>query len=265
MGQPARRVSFTPPKLRHLGRRFNGKTVVAVETRGKAMLTHFEHGLTIYSHNQLYGVWEIAEAGLIPPTGRSLRLAIHTAQHSALLYSASDISVWPRAELDEHPFLARLGPDVLSQDLDWQTIARRLMQPGFGGRTLGSVLLDQAFIAGLGNYLRSEILFAAALHPDARPIDLTRAQSGELARQILRLSLRSYRTGGVTNPPGREKALKRAGQTFEKRRFAVFGRDARPCYRCGTKVSRRDTNSRPFYYCPQCQKSPRDPRGRSLS
>jgi endonuclease-8 len=254
VGLPVRRVSFSQPRLRHFGARFCGKAIIDVETRGKAILTHFDHGLTIYSHNQLYGVWKVVRAGAVPATGRSLRLAIHTIDHSALLYSASDISVWPTQDIDRHPFLARLGPDILSKNLHWKTIANRITSPEFAGRKLGSIMLDQSFIAGLGNYLRSEILFAAGLHPDLRPMDLSQKQVGGLARHTLQLSLRSYQTGGITNKPSREKVLKARGQSYEQRRFAVFGREGKPCYECGAPIGREDANSRPFYLCKHCQR-----------
>jgi endonuclease-8 len=218
------------------------------------MLTHFDHGLTIYSHNQLYGVWTVVRSGALPATGRTLRLAIHTPEHSAMLYSASDISVWPTEDIERHPFLERLGPDILSPNLHWKTVATRLTAPEFAGRKLGSVMLDQGFIAGLGNYLRSEILFAAGLHPELRPMDLGRKELGTLARQTLHVSLRSYQTGGVTNRPGRETALKARGLSYEQRRFAVFGREGKPCYECGEPISRQDANSRPFYLCSTCQR-----------
>ena len=191
VGEPTRRVSFSQPALRRQGARFKGYRVRDVETRGKAMLTHFEHGLTIYSHNQLYGVWKIVGAGERPDTKRSLRLAIETASHSALLYSASDISVWATEDLHRHPFLARLGPDILNPNLGWRDVASRLAEPAFAGRKLGDILLDQGFVAGLGNYLRSEILFAAGLSPHRRPGDLGRAERGRLARSVLGLGLRS--------------------------------------------------------------------------
>ncbi len=251
--EPARRVSFSQPPLRHQGARFSGYRVREVETRGKAMLTHFEHGLTIYSHNQLYGVWKVVRAGERPDTRRSLRLVIETADHSALLYSASDISVWATEDLHRHPFLARLGPDILNPDLVWRDIAARLAEPAFAGRKLGDIMLDQGFVAGLGNYLRSEILFAACLSPERRPGELSRAQRGELARSILRLGLRSYQTGGITNPLRRERTLRKQGCSYEQRRFAAFGREGKPCYACDTPIVRRDLGSRPFYHCPTCQ------------
>ena len=54
------------------------------------------------------------------------------------------------------------------------------------------------FLAGLGNYLRSEILFVSGLHPGLRPADLEEGQLGRLARETLAVARRSYRTGGVT-------------------------------------------------------------------
>src|SRR6056297_2239722 len=125
-GQTIHTLRFGQPRLRHHAKALRGHRVSAVETRGKALLTHFEHGLTIYSHNQLYGVWRVQRRGRLPKTNRSLRLALHTATHSALLYSASDISVWPREELENHPFLARIGPDILAPELDWRAVAERL-------------------------------------------------------------------------------------------------------------------------------------------
>lgn len=256
VGQAAVKVSFSQPRLRREGPRFRGHVVSQIETRGKAMLTHFDHGLTIYSHNQLYGVWKLVDSGSKPDTARSLRLAIHTQRKSALLYSASDISVWKTKDLHQHPFLSRLGPDILDPRLTWRTVAERIMAPPFARRKLGDTLLDQRFVAGLGNYLRSEILFAAQLPPDCRPQELSRAAVGRLARETLRLAKRSYTTGGITNPPGRERVLRQQGQSYEQRRFAVFGREGSPCYTCGEPIKRNDCNARPFYLCTGCQNQP---------
>lgn len=252
-GKVVERVSFTQPQLRRQGSRFAQQRVLNIETRGKAMLTHFDHGWTVYSHNQLYGVWKVAKRGQLPKTTRSLRLRISTATHEALLYSASDISVWRTDELGEHPFLKRLGPDILSNTLDWRTIAGLLQEPRFAGRQLGALYLDQGFIAGLGNYLRSEILFDAGLHPSNKPSALSRGQLGRLARSTLALSRRSYETGGITNPPARARKLEAADASFGQRRFAVFGREGLACYECGELIDRIDVNTRRLYLCGQCQ------------
>ncbi|WP_439101003.1 endonuclease VIII [Congregibacter sp.] len=251
--EPIEEVAFAFPELQRFTPVLSGQRVLEVETRGKALLTHFDNDYAIYSHNQLYGVWKIARRGKMPATNRSLRLALHTERHSALLYSASDISVWPREELGMHPFLATLGPDLLSAKLEWRDISERLAMPRFAGRSLAALYLDQHFLAGSGNYLRSEILFCAGINPKRRPRDLSRGERGLLARETLKLPRRSYETGGITLPPRLAATLKKKVKGFERRRFYVFGRDGRACYQCGDTIRRDSIGSRRIYWCPKCQ------------
>ena len=103
------------PALKDMQKHIVGHSVEGLETRGKALLTHFSSGKTVYSHNQLYGVWKVRKKGKMPRTNRALRVGLHTKEHSALLYSATDISLWDTVNVYQHPFLARLGPDLLAK------------------------------------------------------------------------------------------------------------------------------------------------------
>ncbi|MBK81567.1 MAG: endonuclease VIII [Gammaproteobacteria bacterium] len=248
-------VGFGLPRLRRYASVLTGCVVDAVDCRGKALLTRFDNGLTLYSHNQLYGRWYVRARDDLPRTNRSLRVALHTDTHSALLYSASDIEVLDDAGLAAHPFLARLGPDLLTDGLTGREIADRLRAPAFRRRTVQALYLDQGFVAGVGNYLRSEILFHARIAPDARPADLDAGAIGRLGRSTVVIGERAYRTAGLTNPPSRVAALKRRGLRRADFRFAVFAREGRPCYRCGTRIRRITAASRRLYYCPACQRS----------
>lgn len=253
VGHEIQEVRFAFPGLRRFSPRLRGAEVTAVETRGKAMLTHFDNGLTLYSHNQLYGRWYVTERDRLPDTNRSLRVALHTARHSALLYSASDVEVLQAEALDEHPFLSRIGPDILDEKLTDSAIASRLEDERFRRRATGTLYLDQAFLAGVGNYLRSEILFRAGVHPSIRPADLDKAARRLLARQTLAISRRSYRTRGITIPRGKARDLKSQGLDFEQYRFWVFGREDQTCYECATPIERIQFSSRGLYLCPTCQ------------
>ncbi len=247
LDDPLEDVFFGPARLRRHRDALLGATVRAVDTRGKAMLTRFDNGLTLYSHNQLYGRWYTTVRGERPRTNRDLRVALHTRNRSAWLYSASEIEVLDDEGLARHPFLARLGPDVLDRDLSTARLAQRLAGDRFRRRTLGALYLDQGFLAGIGNYLRSEILFTARLHPALRPADLSTAERRRLARESLKLARRSYESRGSTLPPSRRKGRRRGG------RFWVYSRDDQPCRRCGTTVLRMDVGSRGLYLCPACQ------------
>ena len=171
-GRKLEDVWFGLPRLVRFSDELCGCCVQGVDTYGKALLIRFDLGLSLYAHNQLYGVWHVRERGQWPKTRRSLRIALHTASHSALLFSATDISLLTPEEELFHPYLSRLGPDVLDPVLTWRDVSRRLNQPRFHNRALGSLYLDQGFLAGIGNYLRSEILFAAGLHPSCKPREL---------------------------------------------------------------------------------------------
>ena len=247
------RIQFGLQPLKKFSKALTGTKVLQLETRGKALLTHFDSGHTIYSHNQLYGVWRVVKRDKLPKTNRQLRLALHTDQHSALLYSASDISVWNTEKIEEHPFLQRIGPDILNPDLTWREVAERLQSRTFAGRALNSVYLDQAFLAGLGNYLRSEILFIAGFHPARKARELSKGEIGKLARITLDISQRSYASQGVTIPDQQYKALKKKGVSYGKARFFVFSRANQPCRICKTKIKRSTANSRRIYTCATCQ------------
>ena len=253
VGKRAVHVEFTQPKLKPWDTKLSGHTVRYIETRGKAMLTRFSNGLNIYSHNQLYGRWLCVPAGEQPNTKRQLRLAIKTADQWALLYSASDIDVLKNSELKHHPFLKKLGPDVLSPNLTIDQVVHRLLEKRFHNRQLGSVLTDQSFVAGIGNYLRCDILFHERIHPRTKPSQLTRRQIVNLARTILKIPQQSYVTEGITNDLATTKRLVEQGIELEDARFLVFHREGQACYRCGKTIQKQNINGQ-CYLCPKCQK-----------
>ena len=246
-------VEITVEALHAWAQAIEGQRVTRVYPRGKAMLIALENGLTIYSHNQLYGRWYTRTRGALPKTNRQLRLALYTEKGLAALYSASDIEVLTSNELEAHPFLAKLGPDVLDSELTEAAIRDRLNQKEFSNRRLGTLYLDQHFLAGIGNYLRSEILFDACVHPNARPRDLSKAERTVLAKSTLRICRRAYKDKGVVNDPRRVVELRAQGLERSEFRFAVFSRANAPCYKCDTPIERLEITSRRLYLCPSCQ------------
>lgn len=258
-GGRADEVWFAFTHLQPWSALLRGVEILAVESRGKAMLIRFCSGVNIYSHNQLYGRWFVTARGALPRTNRQLRLAVHTEKQSALLYSASAIEVLADDALGNHPFLARLGPDVLSPQVQSGDIEARLMDPRFRRRSLGALLLDQGFVSGLGNYLRSEILFVARLDPSVRPIDLEERQRSELADAIDEIARRAYRLAGVTNDPDAVRRLKGEGLPRREYRHFVFGRGGKRCRLCGETIVKTVHAGRRFYSCPCCQVAAGDP------
>jgi endonuclease-8 len=253
-GARALEVRFGLDRLRHHEVELCNHLVERVRTHGKAMLIDFDCGRTIFSHNQLYGRWYTGTPDETPTTHRSLRLAIRTGRGAALLYSASTIEVLATAEAAQHPFLGRLGPDVLHATTSVDQIRQRLTAGAFVNRSLGLLLTDQAFVAGLGNYLRCELLFLAGLAPSIKVRDCRPAELDRLATLILELPRQSYSTGGITNAPERAERLMAAGVSFEQARFHLFRRAGLPCYRCGNTIEKRRSGGQSCYLCPHCQR-----------
>lgn len=251
VGEPLTSAWFGFPALKKYEKPLRGRRIEAITPHGKALLTRFDHGWTLYSHNQLYGVWQVAGAGTRPETTRSLRVALETAKHAILLYSASDVAMWRTDDLHRHPFLSKLGPDVLDPALDTRSVEARLRDPAFAGRALAALLLDQAFLAGMGNYLRAEVLFDAGIAAHRRPQDLKPAERKRLARALLAVPRNSYRTRGIEPASGmRADYLTDTPAGF---RFNVFDREGLPCPRCGTRIVREELAGRRLYACPGCQ------------
>ncbi|MEQ8525619.1 endonuclease VIII [Gracilimonas sp.] len=254
-GKEIEAIFFAFDELKQFEKSLQGLKINSVTPRGKAIITSFENNLSLYSHNQLYGKWMISENGDEPDTNRSLRVAIHTHDKSAFLYSASEIEILDDGEVENHSYIKKLGPDVVHPGTTYEEVLERYISSTFKNRKLSTLLLDQGFLSGLGNYLRSEILFCSGVDPDFRPKDCSEEQIEALARNSLDLSRRSYKTGGLTTPDSLVEALKEEGASRGQYRHYAYGRAGKPCYKCGKDILVMETGGRKVYYCVTEQKN----------
>ena len=259
INKPILNVEFGQAQLKEKEAEFDNVTVEKIETYGKAMVTRFNsanhpEGLNIYTHNQLYGRWVCCPAHQAPPSNRQLRLAIYTPDEWALLYSASDIFVLNDQEVLDHPFIKKIGKDVLNPATTVDFIKDRLQSVAYRNRQLGNFLTEQSFVAGLGNYLRCDVLFVAKIHPSKKASELNEAQINKLVQTILDLPRQSYNTDSITNNLDNVAALLAQGSTLEDARFWVFRRDGLPCYDCGTSIIKKKMGGQACYLCEACQR-----------
>ena len=246
-------LTLLHPVLKPRQRALKNAHIVRVHARSKAMLTEFSNGDVLYSHNQLYGEWML-HTPTEPLRQRQVRLVIETAEQRAVLYSATDFA-WLQAGREHlHPYIARLGPEVLAPGSTPALLAARLAT--FPRRRLADALLDQGVIAGLGNYLRADILWLARLSPWRRVGELSAAELRRLGAAIHRLTWRSVRHDGVLLPPADYRALRRAGHGYEAARFFAFDRENLPCRACATPIARTTLGGRGVFFCPTCQPLP---------
>lgn len=154
-------------------------------------------------------------------------------------------------EADPGRVFERLGPEPLEGGFDGDWLARGLAARR---RMLKPLLLDQSFLAGLGNIYVDESLHRARLHPECPSERVSRRKAAALAEAI-RSTL--------------AEAIEREGSSFDtfyrtpegqpgrfQDQFLVYGRAGRPCRACGTTVRRIVVGQRGTHLCPRCQRRP---------
>ena len=144
----------------------------------------------------------------------------------------------------------RHGPEPLSSTFTAAKLAERLR--GRSAR-LKTLLLNQSFIAGVGNIYADEALWRARLHPLRTADSLTPDEVARLHRAI-RSVLRQGITNRGTSFGDYVGADDLPGDNAEK--LAVYQRTGEPCFRCGRPIQRIVVGQRSTHFCPRCQKAP---------
>ncbi len=245
-------AKFLHPALEGLNNTKN-ISIDDVISLGKSIILRLSTGQSIITHNQLYGKWTINYLNTKIRHNRKLRIEIASERKVARLWSATDIVLLNSKDEKKHHYLKNLGPDILSVNTTQETVFERLRSKLYVNRNLGGLLLNQHFIAGLGNYLRSEILFFSGLMPSLRPKDLTDNQLQKLSIAIKSISIRAYQYKGYTIDKNDFKVKFGNAKNFRFIRHMVFARMNQPCFHCGCIIDKIVQNSRRLYFCKTCQ------------
>lgn len=219
------------------GRRFGsigriGKYILcAVEADGHAT----QQFLVI--HLRMTGRLYLAAAEAVPNTHTRLIIAVSNGRQ--LIFD--DPRKFGRVSLvdDLGPLYGKLGPDALKLTED--EFRRRIAGHN---RQLKTLLLEQSFIAGIGNIYADEILFRSGLHPLMNCSKLSAAQQERLYSALSSVLGEAVEAGGA-NIDG---VFKAGGF-----RVAVYGREGRPCVCCGTAICKIRVAQRGTHFCPACQ------------
>lgn len=250
---------------------FPGRRVERVFAHGKNLIGLVEGDLYFYSHLLMWGRWLVETEDLDLPPDRRERARIAVPGATALLLSAPIFEVGDGDPYARIANLASLGPDILPPDgpaaFDRPEFLRRLHLPAHAGRTVGAVLLDQTIVAGVGNYLRAEILFACKLDPWRLVSQLTPADIDCLCTTTTVMADLSLLTGPPLTDDLRERMRTDAALVYNLgsdwgTRHAVFRRTNLPCLVCGdtvrqqrqlTRTDEAGDTGRIVYFCPTCQ------------
>ncbi|REJ92796.1 MAG: bifunctional DNA-formamidopyrimidine glycosylase/DNA-(apurinic or apyrimidinic site) lyase [Planctomycetota bacterium] len=250
-----RKPILIQPGFRQLRSRTRGCVITTVERLAKRVLLKFDSGDVMAIEPRMTGLVLLAD----PPTKEHLRL-------EWLLNGKGDYEslwFWDRRGLgtvrlyDPQQFASRLGPDVIGPDALTCSLDEWEERCGRTQRAIKVALLDQKWIAGVGNLYASEILHVARIHPERCAGDLSRNQIRKLREATQTVLATAIRYEGSTLSDGTYRnALNRNGRYQNEHR--VYAREGQRCPACRRGTIRRFVQAqRSTFCCPICQRAPR--------
>ncbi len=229
----------TPGNRNKLAARLAGRTVQAVYRRGKFIVISLDVG-TLSVHLGMTGKL------LMDAPEAQHTYGIFTLDEGVLLYE--DPRQFGRIEWsgDVPKRVARLGPEPL--EIGLEEFSRRLRSHKAQVKPL---LLNQTFLAGMGNIYVDEALFNSGIHPLAIASRLSAARAARLYQAIRDvLSLAIHHRGSSISDYVDADGERGDFQMLHR----VYGREGEPCVNCGTPIKRIVVGQRGTHFCPRCQK-----------
>lgn len=224
----------------------DGRVLERVRPYGKHLFYEFAGHDVVHVHLGIYGVFEPHARPFPAPRG-AVRLRMH---NDDALVDLRGPTVCARISPDERDaILARLGPDPLDPKADrerlWRKVSRR-------PTPIGTLLLDQSALAGVGNVYRAEALFVLGIAPHRPANTLTREEFDALWDTLVRMLRYGLRIGRIvtTDPADRDR---RSGRPSDADRHYLWRRTDLPCRRCGTPIRTEVLGARNAFWCPSCQ------------
>ncbi|MFP5346263.1 MAG: Fpg/Nei family DNA glycosylase [Actinomycetes bacterium] len=249
-----RRVRASSPQGRFVegAALLDGAVLVRTEAHGKQLFLGFSRDggrpeLWLRVHLGLYGAWTFGDLGPEgePPEPRgAVRLRLVGDDVYADLRGPTRCEVVTTAE--KSVVHERLGVDPLARRPDPAPFLARV---GRSSAPIGTLLMDQSVVAGVGNVYRAESLFRAGLSPFVPGRELPAHVVQALWDDVVRLMRDGLRRGRIITVDPSERP-RRPGPDDA---FYVYRRAGLPCRRCGTTVARREVGGRNLYWCPTCQ------------
>jgi endonuclease VIII len=235
-----------------------GRVVEKVESRGKWCLIFFSGDLILVTHMLMSGSWHLYRTGERWQMGRGrMRVAVRTADWEAVGFNIQIAEFHTVRSLERSGQVPKLGPDILSEGF---RVEDGVAQMAAYGREspdaeIGSVLLNQRVLAGLGNVYKSEVAFAAGVNPFRvmKTISPREMQAMvDWAQRYMQANVVDGKGEGIMTYGGSRRTTHAMNR---EKRLWVYRRQGQECRRCGAAVMMRKqgVQARSTYWCPNCQ------------
>ncbi len=242
------------PDTRGFRREIAGYTIRDISRRGKYLVFQLTRSQAAADEKEKYLLVHLRMTGGFrfhpPRERRDKHVHVALGLDNGLELRFRDPRKFGRMWLVDRPEIVtgKLGPEPFE-------ISRREFLARLRGRKgrLKPLLLNQLFIAGIGNIYADESLWYARLHPLREAAGLTDSEIGALYVAIRRVLKKAIGAGGTSFDANYRRVTGMSGMFQED--LKVVGRAGEPCYRCGTPIVKTVVGQRGTYYCPTCQQA----------
>ncbi len=225
-----------------IGKKLNGKRITNVRRRAKILIIDFDDNSSLVFHLKLTG--QLIFNGKL---SRHTRQVFKFDDGSQLIFNDARKFGWWKKVKNTKKIEKEFGPEAL--EIDLKTLKTLLSKRPKA--KLKSLLMDQKFIAGIGNIYSDEILFAAKVAPLCLVKTLTDKEIQGIFQNIKKILRAAIRHQGSSV----EYYLDACGQKGNYVKYhKVYHREGEKCGRCGTTIKRIKLTGRSAHFCPTCQK-----------
>jgi formamidopyrimidine-DNA glycosylase len=236
------------PVPRDLRLHLRGERVNAIRRRGKYLLFDVRKGHLLV-HLGMSGKLSLVAEGT--PVRIHDHVDLELEDHRTLRLTDPrrfGAMLWLEEGAAPHALLASLGLEPLDPEFTGAAMRQRAK-----GRRVAikQFLMNGRMVTGVGNIYASEALFEARIHPLKPAGSLTLARWSRLVEAVRATLERALAAGGSTL---RDYAGAGGAAGRFQLKFKVYGREGKPCPRCGTKIRALRQGQRSTFYCPRCQR-----------
>jgi formamidopyrimidine-DNA glycosylase len=232
---------------RAFANRVIGHSVEHVFQRGKWIVCELDDAWTILLNLGMGGEVRLHESNDVPDKKRE-KVVFRLDDGRQLwvhFWWFGQVHLAPKGKHNLHPQISKLGPEPLAEEFTRKRLAEMLK--GKRGR-IKVHLLNQSFIAGIGNVYVQDILWYAGLHPERSADTLTPDDIVRLHSAIQRVLNDGIKYGGG---PGEQDVRGKNGSYMEHRPIGY--RTGQPCPKCATTIEELRVGATTSYVCPRCQ------------
>jgi len=261
IGKKIAKVEVRLPKIinvskKEFGKRLVGAVIKNVERRAKVLIIELSNGHSLLVHLKLTGQLIYTESGiesLEPRIKKYTYIIFSFTDRSILLFNDlrqfGYIKIYPTKEICNLPLLKKFGPEPLDKNFTFE-IFRNLLSKRKRSK-IKPLLMDQNFIAGIGNAYSDEILFHARVRPQRAVSTLNDQEIKKIFDGIKKILSKATIYKGTSV----DTYVDIFGKKGEFAPFLkVYGRGGKPCIKCKTKIKELKISGRTAHFCPKCQK-----------